>query len=786
MAEYMLRGEVAAAPAEEVIELRQIFAALRRHPRLILATTAVLTALATLWASREPQLYEATAVVQMSGARGLSAEVGVAVPVFGRESDPLLSKVELIAARGILGVVVDSLGLQLLPGPDLPIRLLAERHVQPTATPDSIHLEFSEREVRASSLTETARAPYGEPIELSGARFIITELPKVKQADLFVLTRETAIKMTRSGLGAARREGTDIVDISFTAEDPRFAQSVVNATVEIFRRQSLLSSQERSRIWRGFVAKQLAETDSLLEGAQARLSLFRSQRQVSSTSDRLAAEERQVIELDVRRDQLSSDLRIYRDLQGKLASPDQSERAEALSALASWPEISNNVVIGTLHRQRLQYERTLDSLTSGPWRITRDHPDAKRLLELVEETDRGLQSAVGSHIDALEARVGALSDLRSSTGTSIAALPAMEAEEIRLGRQVEVLTSMANRLREEYLEAQIAEEVELGDVEIVDLAWVGEAVPRGTRLKMILGLLAGVLLGGVGAVVLEVRNTSIRELYQLEQVLEAPGLGVIPKAPAISNGRGLQKLLPSGRTRALPGGSRFPTATPEWAEAFRFLRTNLLFAEVGVKPRSLAVTSMAPGEGKTTTATNLAATIAREGRKVLLVDCDLRRPKIHRIFDVPREPGMAELLASPPHEQGEDLESVPGVRPTSIANLYVMPSGPYRSDHSELFQEGRIERMLRDLNRLFDVVILDAPPLFAGADGTIVAGAADGVLLVARAAASDMAEARQAHDLLARARANVVGAVLNDPKGTLERDKAGYYGYAYAYGPEED
>ena len=512
----MLRGEVAVAPAEEVIEFRQIFRALRRHPWLILGATAALTAAATLWAARETQLYRATAVVQMSGARGLSGDVGIAVPVFGRESDPLLSKVELIKARGIIGVVVDSLGLQLLPGPNLPISLLAERHVQSTATPDSIHLVFSERAVFASSLTGSARAAYGEPIDLSGARFVIPERPKAEEASVFVLTRETAIMITQSGISAARREGTDIVDISFEAEDPIFAQSVVNATVQVFKRQSLLSAQERSRIWRGFVATQLAETDSLLEEAQARLSLFRSQRQVSRASDRLAAEEREVIELELRQDQMRSDLGIYRSLQAKLDSPDKGEREEALSALASWPEISNNVVVGTLHRQRLQYERALDSLMSGPWRITPDHPDAKRIIQLIEETDRGLQSAVGSHVDALDARLGALSDMRSNAGTSIAALPAMEAEEIQLARESEVLTQMANRLREEYLEAQIAEEVELGDVEIVDLAWVGEPVPRGTRLKMILGLLSGLLLGGLGAVVLEVRDTSIRELRQLQ------------------------------------------------------------------------------------------------------------------------------------------------------------------------------------------------------------------------------------------------------------------------------
>jgi succinoglycan biosynthesis transport protein ExoP len=416
MDEYMLRGEVPVAPAEEVIELRQIFRALRRHPWLILGTTAALMAVGTLWASRETQLFRATAVVQMSGARGLSDDVGVAVPVFGRESDPLLSKVELIKARGIVGVGVDSLGLQLLPGPRLPIGLLTERHVESTATADSIHLVFSERGVRASTLTGSTGGAYGEPIHLSGARFVIPERPKAEEANVFVLTRETAIMITQSGIGAERREGTDIVDISFEAEDPIFAQSVVNATVQIFKRQSLLSAQERSRLWRGFVARQLAETDSLLEDAQARLSLFRSQRQLSRSSDRLAAEEREVIELESRRDQLRSDLGIYRSLQAKLASPEKNEREEALSALASWPEISNNVVIGTLHRQRLQYQRALDSLMSGPWRITRDHPDAKRIIQLIEETDRSLQSAVGSHIDALDARLGALTDLRSSAG----------------------------------------------------------------------------------------------------------------------------------------------------------------------------------------------------------------------------------------------------------------------------------------------------------------------------------------------------------------------------------
>jgi capsular exopolysaccharide synthesis family protein len=215
------------------------------------------------------------------------------------------------------------------------------------------------------------------------------------------------------------------------------------------------------------------------------------------------------------------------------------------------------------------------------------------------------------------------------------------------------------------------------------------------------------------------------------------------------------------------------------------VRTNIEFSAAGSSLKNLAVTSTAPGEGKTTTATNLAVTMSLEGQRVLLIDCDLRRPQVHKLFDAPREPGLSALLASPPTD-AEDLSMIPEVRHTSIGNLHMLPAGRYRSDHSEIFQVPRLQACLRDLGRFFDAIVLDSPPLFAGADATIVAGAADGVVLVARAASSDRVEARQAQELLARAKARVVGAVLNDPEGTLAREKAGYYGYSYAYGPEED
>jgi capsular exopolysaccharide synthesis family protein len=208
------------------------------------------------------------------------------------------------------------------------------------------------------------------------------------------------------------------------------------------------------------------------------------------------------------------------------------------------------------------------------------------------------------------------------------------------------------------------------------------------------------------------------------------------------------------------------------AEAYRLLRTNLLFSPGRGRLRTLAVTSAVPLEGKTVTAANLAVAASREGLRVLLVDCDLRRGRLHEVFGVPRTPGLAELLA------GKDLTTV--IPPTTPPpGLSLISRGAARNDLSDPLQSSRMRELLRYYAAWFDVTILDTPPVLAVSDTAVIGALADAVLLVVRAGHTERGVVQEALRQLTTVGANVVGAVLNDPDGRAS--KSGGYAYAGAY-----
>jgi capsular exopolysaccharide synthesis family protein len=220
------------------------------------------------------------------------------------------------------------------------------------------------------------------------------------------------------------------------------------------------------------------------------------------------------------------------------------------------------------------------------------------------------------------------------------------------------------------------------------------------------------------------------------------------------------------------------------AEAFRLLRISLAFSW-GDRPCTLVVTSAAPREGKTLVATNLAATFARGGANVLLVDCDIHRPRLHRVFRTSKAPGLMDLLRmsrSPRHLNGSAAHVIEGsgaIRATSIEHLSLLPCGADPQNNPELLEPGTLRALLSDLRRDFQVIILDTPPVLVSADAATLAGSADGVILVVRAGQTDRGAAELARQRVSSAGGKVVGAVLNDPDGVLSRFGESQYTYDY-------
>ncbi|HEX6105211.1 MAG TPA: polysaccharide biosynthesis tyrosine autokinase [Gemmatimonadales bacterium] len=765
------------------VSFRQVLNVVRRRYALILAATA-LGALGGLYlASQTPVSYQASAMLRLAGERQTLTGDEEAAPGLGRSADPMLSIIQLLRSRAVAGEVVDSLGLQLTSRtPEFRIEDLARVQVDPRAAGDSVQVAFGDQQVTAKRGDRSVTAPYGQMVNLGIVQFVVPSRPSVDAATLGIQSREQVIDWLTASLITTHREMTDVIDVAFVTDDPRSAQRIVNTTVQAFQRLSVQWSRERSRRRREFLAEQLAQTDSMLSRAQAELSSFRSRQQLASSRDQLAATQSALLELDARRAEHGADRQTFTALLERLKSSDEGARSEALRALATAPAMADNPAIGGLYNQLVQYQIRLDSMLTGPWRASEDNPDVVQLRSLARTTQEKLAQAVSGHIKALDSRIDALGALRRQTGASMQVLPAMAEEEMRLSRRADALANMGDQLRTEFQRARMAEEVEAGDIDVVSLAHLPSyPLASGSSLKLLLGLVLGLMLGLVVAYVLEALNTSVRRPEDLEAVLNVPGLAVIPRISSGSRGAvsSFRKLLGAGGKNGKPEVGSPLTGTQTFSigiEAFRNLRTSLIWSDGGDALKTLVVTSAAPGEGKTLTAANLAVTLAYDGLNVLLVDCDIRRPRVHGLFHLPRAPGLMELLMA--HDRAG--APPPAIRQTTVARLSVLPCGALPMNAANLLSSTRMRILLEDLKQQFDIIVLDTPPVLATADAGIVGALTDGVLLVVRAGATDRNAAQRAYQQLANVGARVVGTVLNDPGGEVAKEGDYYYPYDYA------
>ena len=795
-------GQDPESQASSSVSLHQVFGVFRRHYRVVLALTALGAAAGGFLVYKAPAEYQAQATLRLAGERrALTGQIESPTPDIARTTDPLLSLIELVRSRSVMGAVVDSLGLRLVSGtPEFSRSSLDGVQVDSQATQDSVLLRFYQNGVKAQLGDREARGRYGDKLDLGPVEFSVVGKPDVASANLYIVPREMAIDRLLADIQVIQRPGTDIINVGYQSRNPRMAQRVANNTVLAFQRLNILTAKQKSQRRREFLEAQQKQTDSLLARVQADLAAFRSRQQLASSQNIMDAQQTSMLALEAQRSELEADRQTFAALLGQIKKGGEAGESEALRALASSPALAENPTVSNYYRQLDTYQYRLDSMTTGPWRAAPTNPDLIQLKSLMASIKAQLRQAVASHIATLDARIASLRNLRAQRGASLQVLPAMAEEEARLTGRVQTLTSTSDQVRQEYQRARMAEEVEAGDVDIVSLADTPYApVLAAAPLKLSLGVFLGFLLGMGGAFLLEAMNTSVRRPEDLELALSVPGLAVIPRlTPSAQPARRLGGLLGSGK-KAEPGSERSLGAVSQpfsvGLEAFRMLRTSLIWCEQGDQMKTLVVTSAAPGEGKTLTAANLAVTFAYDGLRVLLIDCDVRRPKLHGLFQVSRAPGLMELL-TPTTSARDGIESLsfdPGqgltesgravldvIRPTKIRGLSLLPCGALPTNASNLLSGVRMRVLLQELAKNFDLVILDTPPVLATADAGILASLADGVLLVVRAGQTDKVAAKRAHQQLVNVKARVVGTVLNDPGGEVSQYGDYYYPYDYA------
>lgn len=345
-------------------------------------------------------------------------------------------------------------------------------------------------------------------------------------------------------------------------------------------------------------------------------------------------------------------------------------------------------------------------------------------------------------------------------------------EAVRLGQLQNELSqtknSYANILRS-YEELRLTEVQSVDSIVVVEKASIpgGPIRPR-VLTNTLLAAIVGVMLALGVVFLIEYLDDRIKSPQDLLSVLNSPILGTIARLP--QQGKRRQQDTQGNRQASLITSlePRHPIT-----EAYRSLRTNLQFSSVDETLRSLLVTSATPGEGKTTTAANLATVFAQAGHSVILVDADIRKPQQHKIFDLPKSPGLTELMVS------SNTPTSFFLRETQIPNLRILTSGKEAPNPAELLGSNRMKQLLRELEQEADFLVIDAPPLLAVTDAQVLSNSVQGVLLVVNTEKTPRTIVARGAEAILRANGRILGVVLN----RLANSARGYYYYydSYAY-----
>jgi capsular exopolysaccharide synthesis family protein len=570
-----------------------------------------------------------------------------------------------------------------------------------------------------------------------------------------------------------------VVKISAEYPDALVARDIANAVADAYVEHV---SQGRSRLGEEAKENIVNERDKALaqvRSAEKALEDFKKANAITSISlsDRQNVITQDMMILSQRTKEAEAD-RIK--LENMLAQAELLHEKGDLAAASLLPE-HKRAVFEEMRRQRLEAATEYQSadVEFGPKH--EEHRKAKSKLDVVNASIEGEAQAL---ISALKSQLAAAkqteADLERSLGREngrALTLGSLERGYRELEREARAAEADYLLVARRDTEIAITNRVEEQGIEILDRATVSneQVFPRQS-LFFALALVGGLGLGSILALSIDFRDQRIRGLIDLERSLAGfgvPVLGQLPLLPA-DNRLGMGNARAQRRQRDLYAHV-FPQSL--MAERCRGIRTSIAFVRGSTPAKTIMVTSPSSSEGKSSTAMNLALSFSQAKKKVVLVDADMRRPRIHQIFDTPPEgesAGLSALLSG-----AAELEAVLVRAPSDAPeNLYLIPCGPIPDNPAELLEAPALRRTLAGLRERFDVVLIDSPPVLPVTDPLILAGQVDGVVVVTRCQQTTRGELQRALSQLRQGDANLLGVVLNEVDARQERYD---YGNGYYY-----
>jgi polysaccharide biosynthesis transport protein len=562
---------------------------------------------------------------------------------------------------------------------------------------------------------------------------------------------KAAVGRLMGGLRIEPVRGSRIVNIYFNHPDPAVAQRIANGYAEVYITDNLDRRFETTAYARKFLEERLQQLKARLEESEKQLVQYADDKGIITLG-----EGKTVVDSDI--EAVNSKLTEARSEKIRLELIWQRvEDAEGLEIA----EIRNSETVQANRKLRselsAQYQQKLNVFKP-------EYPEMQQLRSQIKELD----SQLAQTVKAVKA------DIKSAYESARITVATLEAEFERgktalvqqrnrsiqyniLQREVDTNRQLYDGLLQRYKEIGVAGGIGRNNISFVDKAQLPTSpASPDVRRNLLLGLLAGLAIGLLIAFGLDFLDETFRIPEDVEQEL---GLAVVGVVPLPKGSGGISADLQDQRSAI--------------SESFRSLRTSLQFSTPEGLPSSILVTSSLPGEGKSTCAVGLADAFGKMGLKVLLIDADLRKPTLHKRFNLRNDRGLTNYLIGGMHP-ADTLQVTP------LANVFVMTSGPMPPNPAELLSGSRMSDLCSAAREAYDVIIVDGPPIIGLADAPLLAGATQVTLMLVGANSTRKSALRMAVRRIQAVRGNIVGVVLNK----FDRREAGY-GYGYGYGDYE-
>ena len=554
------------------------------------------------------------------------------------------------------------------------------------------------------------------------------------------------------------REMTRLIDVIARTRDPQISTELANGYADEYLRMLLEQTTDATKAASQFLVEEAGRLGEKMRLAEEAMQSFRER-------ERAASLETMVKEAQMTIDQTTADIQeaetFIRQLDADLAAVSGS--GGSTETLLRLPSVGNDPRVAQLSAQITALEREMDEMTR---RYRPDHPaftaTKTRLNALRGDLSQLAVEVVGqleTRRAQAETQLESLRKKRADAEQRLLEITGKSVEYNTLSRNLEADKALYDSVLARLKEVDVTSGLTDQSITIQERAMGAGPVPSQTLKYIILGVFGGLAAGVALAFALNYLDPSLRTIDQVEQ---RTGVGVVASVPMIksrgpvSGGAGVNLPSVSDRRGVV-------------AEAFRTMRATLAMISGRDKHRVFLITSAIPGEGKTFTSSNFAATLAQQGFRTLLIDADLRKPSVSKLFfNENLQPGLSEvLMGSAPLDQA--------IVPTKVENLSVLPAGGIAPNPSELLAHAQFDEIVQKLKEQYDRIVIDSSPVLAVRDPLLLAKSVDACCLIVRAGRSPSKASVQAVRLLAEAETPASGIVLN----SVRHGNSAYYAYAY-------